>query len=181
MKPLRHPSAPRSSALRSFALRTGVVAGTALTAAALLTVPADATVVGTYSYQNAATGKCLDVRAASRDDGAVIQQFSCKSGGQQDFNTRPELGQTSSDVRALHSGKCIEPLNAHPGGIIIQRGCTNSYAQRWEFIELGNQTVTIKNVATGLCLDDAGMPSGSRREVRQATCTGTAGQIWQRY
>ncbi|MBZ4320457.1 RICIN domain-containing protein [Streptomyces huiliensis] len=131
-----------------------------MAAAALLTVPADATPIGTYSYRNAATGKCLDIRAASGDDGAVLQQFACKSGGQQDFSTRSAVGETSSDVRAVHSGEGVEPVDSLPGGLVVQRGCTNSWARRWELVELGNQSFTVRTVATGLCLDDGGMPSG---------------------
>ncbi|GGR32464.1 RICIN domain-containing protein [Streptomyces netropsis] len=177
------------SRMSSFRLHAAVVAfaasaslvGAVTSAQAAGAPDGPAQPVGVHKYTNGATGKCLDVRAASRDDGAVVQQFNCKSGEQQKFATQFFVGDPTTVIRPNHSGKCVDTLNGQPGAGIIQRTCNNTLSQRWEIVDLGNNAVSIKNVASGLCLDDGGMPSGSRREVRQVVCLGSAGQIWSRY
>ncbi|MGA4844361.1 RICIN domain-containing protein [Streptomyces sp. G45] len=110
-----------------------------------------------------------------------LQQFSCNGKSHQRFSLSFEVDNPTSLMRATHSNKCMQAVSATPGTNVIQRPCDNISWQRWEFIELGNNKVTIKNVASGLCLDDGAAPSGSRREVRQTLCTGAATQVWTRY
>ncbi|MFG2623038.1 RICIN domain-containing protein [Streptomyces sp. NPDC048507] len=164
----------------SLAVRTALAVGAALAATALLTTPAQAGVSGQYQFRNAATGKCLDVRAGSKDDGTPLQQFSCNGKGNQTFIVEFRVDDPTSMLSAQHSYKCMQAVGATPGSQVVQRACDNLSSMRWEFVELGGGSVTIKNMASGLCLDDGGQPSGSRREVRQTVCTGAATQVWGR-
>ncbi|MFB7781160.1 RICIN domain-containing protein [Streptomyces vinaceus] len=163
------------------AVRAVLALGAALSATALLTTPAHAGVSGQYVFRNAATGKCLDVRAGSKDNGALLQQFSCNGKGNQTFIVSFQVDDPTSMLSAQHSYKCMMSAGTAPGSQVVQRDCDNLSSMRWEFVELGGNSVTIKNVASGLCLDDGGQPSGSRREVRQTVCTGAAPQVWTRY
>ncbi|MCI3934526.1 RICIN domain-containing protein [Streptomyces sp. AN091965] len=164
----------------SFTVRAGIAASAALAATAVLVGPAHAGVSGQYSFRNAGTGKCLDVQAGSSADNTVLQQFSCNGKAHQRFSLNFEVDNPTSLMRAAHSNKCMQVFSATPGTNVVQRPCDNVSQQRWEFIELGNNNVTVKNVASGLCLDDGAAPSGSRREVRQTVCTGAATQVWTR-
>ncbi|MER5888765.1 RICIN domain-containing protein [Streptomyces sp. NPDC001941] len=167
---------PRSS----FVVRAGVAASAALTATAVLAGPAHAGVSGQYTFRNAATGKCLDIQAGSTADNAVLQQFSCNGKSHQRFSLAFQVDDPTSLMRATHSNKCLQVFSSTPGSTIVQRPCDNVSQQRWEFVELGGNSVLVKNTASGLCLDDGGAPSGSRREVRQTVCTGAATQVWAR-
>ncbi|WP_157167927.1 RICIN domain-containing protein [Streptomyces typhae] len=164
----------------SLTVRAGIAFGAALATTAVLAGPAHAGVSGQYSFRNAATGKCLDVQGGSSADQTVLQQFSCNGKSHQRFSLAFQVDDPTSLLRALHSNKCIQAFSSTPGTAVYQRPCDNVSAQRWEFVELGGNSVTIKNVATGLCLDDGAAPSGSRREVRQSVCTGASTQIWSR-
>ncbi|WP_078988906.1 RICIN domain-containing protein [Streptomyces sp. WM6372] len=179
--------------LRSLAVRAGVVIGAAASAAALVAVPAQAAPAqavpasesGTlaalrYQYVNVATGKCLDIRGGSYYDYTLVQQFNCKKdAAHQQFWTDTILDDPSTEMRPAHSSSCIEPTNLEAGATIIQRVCNHSQGQRWEF-DWSDGRHTIRNRVTGMCLEDAGMPSGSRREVRQMPCNGGPGQLWTR-
>lgn len=137
---------------------------------------------GAHKYVNAATGKCLDIQGASHDPGVPVQQFSCKSGYHQSFATYfAPTDPTTTRMQPRHSGKCIGADGSAPGSRVTQQVCHDGAIQRWELVDLGGGQVTVKNVATGLCLDDGANPAGSRREVRQVVCTGTATQIWVRH
>jgi hypothetical protein len=86
--------------------------------------------VGGDQYQliNAATGKCLDVKGRSKDDGATIQQFACRNQENQKWALRP----TGSDAFALvgvGSGKCAD---VEDDGDVKQRDCDNGASQRWQ-------------------------------------------------
>ncbi|MEU3406307.1 RICIN domain-containing protein [Streptomyces sp. NPDC006670] len=135
---------------------------------------------GAHKYVNAATGKCLDIQGASRDPGALVQQFDCKSGYHQRFATL--FGADGlTRMQPQHSGRCIGAEGTVPGSRVTQQVCHDGPTQRWDLVDLGGNQVAIKNAATGLCLDDGANPSGSRRDVRQVVCTGAATQNWVRY
>ncbi|MFF4101870.1 RICIN domain-containing protein [Streptomyces sp. NPDC001903] len=57
--------------------------------------------------------------------------------------------------------------------------CNHSRGQRWEF-DWNDGKHTIGNEVSGLRPEDAGAPSGSRREVRRMPCNGGPGQLWTR-
>ncbi|GAA0618151.1 RICIN domain-containing protein [Streptomyces crystallinus] len=164
----------------SFATRAGVAVGAALATSAVFAGSAHAGVSGQYYLHNAATGKCLDVQGGSSADHTVLQQFSCNAKAHQRFILEFQLDNPTTFLKASHSNKCIEAYSNQPGTQVVQRPCNNISQQRWEFVELGGPSALIKNVASGLCLDDGGAPSGSRREVRQSVCTGASTQIWNR-
>ncbi|MFD0358148.1 RICIN domain-containing protein [Streptomyces sp. NPDC127110] len=137
-----------------------------------------ASVATRSKWANIGTGKCLDVRAGSFSDFAVIQQFSCKDELHQKFWTDPLVGEPYTFINPGHATlMCVQPTTLDSSGLIVQRSCTHTDGQKWEFI-WQNGGALIKSKVSGLCLADAGMPNGSRREVRQLPCTGEAGQLW---
>lgn len=163
---------------RQSVIHSLVVAGTVLATVTTLAGPAQADPVQ-HRYENlAAANKCLDVRGASTSEGALLQEFDCKLASNQFFWTDTYLGETSTDMKAANSGFCLEPTGMDAGATIVQRRCNYSQGQRWEHVAQASGVLLIRNRATGLCLQDAGAPSGSRREVRQQPCDGTTAQLW---
>ncbi|MFF5447241.1 RICIN domain-containing protein [Streptomyces sp. NPDC012888] len=134
---------------------------------------------GAHQYRHVVTGKCLDIRGRSSDDYAVVQQFDCRSGAlNQQFVSQFTGTDPTTRLQPRHSGKCV---HAHwPSSHVTQLSCQDAPTQRFELIDVGGGAVVLKNQYTGLCLDDAGMADGSRREVRQTTCTGHPSQGWVR-
>ncbi|KOU47134.1 hypothetical protein ADK55_20480 [Streptomyces sp. WM4235] len=172
-----------------FAVRAAVVAGAVLSAVTVLAAPAQARPAESPAtgaamtsfksqYVNIATGKCLDIRGGSPREDALVQQFNCKNEEYQKFWSESVLGDPAVDMRPAHvSNLCLQPSGLEAGATIIQKVCNYSPGQRWDFTWADGRA-TVKNRLTGLCLEDAGMPSGSRREVRQMPCTSAPGQLW---
>ncbi|MBV8705713.1 MAG: RICIN domain-containing protein, partial [Acidobacteriaceae bacterium] len=49
----------------------------------------NATGDGYYTLNPILTGKCLDVNAISKDDGAIVQQWTCWGGDNQKWSLNP--------------------------------------------------------------------------------------------
>lgn len=173
--------------MRSLVLRTGLVVGAVLSTATLVAAPAQAdsgkpaaaaALALPSQWMNIGTGKCLDVRAGSISDSAIVQQFSCKNVQNQKFWMEPLIGEAHTFITPQHAPlMCLQPTSEGAGATIVQRSCNYTDGQKWEKI-WQNGGALIKNKASQLCLADAGMPNGSRREVRQLPCTGEATQLW---
>ncbi|MFD7610794.1 RICIN domain-containing protein [Streptomyces sp. NPDC059828] len=159
---------------------SALIVGTLTSAGPAQAAPgADPDVLWT-SLQNSATLKCLDVRARSTADGAVIQQFDCNGNSNQKFG----YGQTNMGGWALftrHAWKCVDTRGgADEGSGVVQWTCNGSGGQQWRLELVAPRLVLVRNLSSGKCLQDMGQPSGSRREVGQATCTGASHQLWNR-
>jgi hypothetical protein len=80
-----------------------------------------------YQVSNARTGRCLDVKGRSNDNGAVIQQFTCHDQENQRWRVDRRDGDTFSLV-SVGSGKCAD---VEDDGDVRQRDCDDSPGQRW--------------------------------------------------
>ncbi|MGW4690360.1 RICIN domain-containing protein [Streptomyces sp. NPDC004244] len=130
-------------------------------------------------YKNLATGKCLDVRDESRDDYAVVQQYSCKDGSQQSFGIGPNvIG--GSPFYTYRSYKCVEPRDGtYDGAGVQQWTCNGGMDQLWDSVPLKPGIVTLRHRWSGKCLQDMGHPDGKRREVGLMPCTYASDQAWR--
>jgi len=61
-----------------------------------------------WRLMSALSGKCLDVQAISNDDGAVIQQFSCNGGANQDWIVADGGAPGTVRLVARNSGKSLD-------------------------------------------------------------------------
>ncbi|MER5354502.1 RICIN domain-containing protein [Kitasatospora sp. NPDC002551] len=161
---------------RRSAVRSGVVAGTLLAGATLLAAPAQAAPV-LHGYANIVQGKCLDIQGASTAEGAMLQEFSCKNASNQRFWT-DDAAVGGTEIRVQSSFLCIEPTTPNSYSSVIQRQCSGADTQRWELTPAGVNAVTMKNKASGLCLQDWLSGDGSRRQVNMMPCNGSAYQQW---
>ncbi|MFE7564047.1 RICIN domain-containing protein [Kitasatospora sp. NPDC057500] len=164
------------STTRQSLVRSGVVAGSLLAAAAVLATPAQAAPV-LHGYANVVQGKCLDIRGGSTAEGALLQEFSCKNASNQRFWT-DDAAVGGTEIRVQSSFLCLEPTTLNAYSSIIQRQCSGADTQKWELVPQGVNAVAFKNKATGLCLQDWLSGDGSRREVNMWQCNGSAYQQW---
>jgi hypothetical protein len=79
----------------------------------------------TYLIVNQASGKCLDVNDASKDDGAKIQQWDCHQGPNQQWKVQWQG--SSFALVSVNSGRCV----AIDDDKTRQRDCDNGSDQRW--------------------------------------------------
>ncbi|MFG1673111.1 RICIN domain-containing protein [Micromonospora sp. NPDC049282] len=86
----------------------------------------------TYLLVNAASGKCLDVNAASGDDGADVLQWSCNGQANQQWKLNP-TGAGPVLLVAVHSGKCaqVDDAGTEAGRELEQAPCTGAAEQQW--------------------------------------------------
>ncbi|MET9606736.1 RICIN domain-containing protein [Streptomyces sp. NPDC006512] len=133
-----------------------------------------------YRYTNVASGKCLDVRGGNTGNGTVVQQFSCKGATNQLFEERV-TPQVTLNLISLDSHRCVDVRDATGADGTVQIwDCHAGFNQQWLPLAFPNGTIQFQNAATGLCLQDVGQPSGSRREVRQMPCANVSTQAWIR-
>lgn len=130
-----------------------------------------------YELRAVHSGKCLDVRAASLVDQAVVQQFSCTGGNNQRW-VLTETSDRSVIIRAVHSGKCLDVRGASLAdqALVQQFTCHGGANQRW-WAYFGNDgTITLVAVHSGKCLDIRGASLADQAVAQQFTCHGTTNQ-----
>ena len=113
------------------------VTTTLLTAALFtgLSEPARAAVpvAGTsYTVSVTVSGKCLDITGGSKDNAALLQQWSCSGDAWQQF-TLTAAGSGIYTLVNVNSGRCLDvPSGSTASGVRIQQwGCANSANQQW--------------------------------------------------
>lgn len=131
---------------------------------------------GTYEIKNKASGKCLDIPAASTANGAKLQVYSCNGTNAQTF-TLTDLTNYKMELRALNSGKCVDVAAAGTadGTLVQQYDCNATGAQTWTMKVITWAPLEVEFVAahSGKCLD---VDMGIGPKVHQWWCTGGAAQ-----
>ena len=134
----------------------------------------------TYTLVVKKSGKCIDVPAASKDNGALLQQWGCTAGSAwQQF----KLVASGSNflLQNVNSGKCVDvPSGAATSGLRLQQwGCVGSQTnQQWKTVASGTDTFQIVNVASGLCISDQGASTANGASIIQETCTANSNKQW---
>jgi hypothetical protein len=103
-------------------------------------------------------------------------------------------GSSQGSLENVNSGKCLEPSPSNlfgNGDIVEQHTCISSVAQTWELVPIGTKTfisttisgnpftVThpgyrLRNLASGLCLDDRDGVTHNGATVQQWACNTTS-------
>ncbi|MGW2643043.1 RICIN domain-containing protein [Streptomyces sp. NPDC001348] len=128
------------------------------------------------------SGRCVDVSDNSAADSAVILQYDCNGGLNQQWRLT-DVGGGYVQIVAEHSGKCLDVSNASTadGAYVNQYKCTTGTNQQWLFQDQGNGYYHLVARHSGKCLDvkDASAANGAR--LIQWPCgTGTNQQFQQR-
>jgi len=107
----------------------------------------------TYSYALALklNGQCVDVPAASMDNGVQLQRYPCNGTNAQVF-TATDRGNGYWELRRQYTNKCID---RDVSGRVQQWDCGGiaSAAQGWQLNNVGDGNYEVKNQASGQCLD----------------------------
>ena len=116
-------------------------------------------------------GKCIDDAAASTDDGAAIQIFTCNGTDAQSWAWSSNDG----TLRALN--KCMDVTDgATASGTPVQLwSCNGTAAQEWRW----RQQNRLVNPQSGRCLDVAGGGATDGTRLQISDCDDTANQVWR--
>ncbi|MGW7237089.1 RICIN domain-containing protein [Streptomyces sp. NPDC054804] len=119
----------------------------------------------------AASGKCLDVAGAKKDNGTPVQTYTCNNSAGQEWQL--EQDDKGLHLRNTNSGKCLDAGSDTSNATKIQIWtCNQSPAQTWE---AGVRATTgLKNAATGTCLDLKTFTDSQDAFLK--TCNGTDAQ-----
>jgi hypothetical protein len=130
---------------------------------------------------NAASGKCLDARAAATANGTAVQQYTCNgttaqqwsftatSDGYVRINNRNNATQVLDVTDVSTADSAPIQLWAYGGGA----------NQQWLPVDEGGGAYHFVNRNSGKCLDDPGASTADSVQFAQYTCNGTAAQRFQ--
>ncbi|MEZ7126637.1 pectinesterase family protein [Nonomuraea sp. AD125B] len=137
---------------------------------------------GVYQLKVTKSGKCLDVVGGSKDNGALMQQWSCSGDAWQQFTVVSANSSGVFTLRNVNSGRCLDvPNGAATSGLRLQQwGCGDGLKsnQLWRFVASGSGTYQVVSDATGLCMSDEGASTASGAAIIQETCTANSNKQW---
>jgi hypothetical protein len=147
-------------------------------------LPARAAHAWGYEMHAQHSDKCLDVDNASTDDGANVKQWSCANVDQQKWNivfAGTFNGEDYYEVRAEHSGKCLDVDNASTadGANVKQWSCVGVPQQRWKLVWVGGGYFELRAQHSGKCLDVDNASTADGANVKQWSCVGVPQQRWK--
>lgn len=107
-----------------------------------------------YSIQVASTGKHLDIRGVSMNNGARLQQYDRNGGANQQFTFIPD-GNGYYFIKAKHSNKALDVVGVSKsdGAFIQQYDQNNGDNQRFKLVDKGNGWVQIQAKHSGKVFD----------------------------
>jgi hypothetical protein len=129
---------------------------------------------------NRASGKALDVKDKSTEDGANIQQWEFAGALNQLWEVIDQgKGEYSIINRASGRGLDVADRSTADGANIQQYRFANAPNQRWRLEEAGSY-YRIVSVSSRKCLDvDAAHVAENGANVQQWSCGGAANQQWR--
>ena len=139
---------------------------------------------GTGSYPSgyhalgiASNNLCLDDYGATSTAGAIIDQWSCNSGTNQQFQFVPTSG-GYGELQVRNSGQDVAVLNsstAQGTPDIVQEPVNGNAASQWLPQQQSDGSWQFKNQNSGLCLDVYGNGSNTGQQLDQWPCKNTPG------
>ncbi|MGW4028649.1 RICIN domain-containing protein [Streptomyces sp. NPDC004838] len=129
-----------------------------------------------YHIRALHSGKCLDVRGGSQNDGAIIQQYRCNGTAAQTWVLHGVTG--GFEIRALNSGKCVDVKGASKAdyAAVVQYRCGLGAPNRTFRLQPGmfDQVFQIQAVHSNKCLDVKGASQQDGAPVVQYECNPAA-------
>jgi len=144
---------------------------TAIALAAVGTVAGSAAAATGSRVIGEASGRCLDVKGASRAPKAGVIIYDCQSKANQTW-TRTAAG----ELRVYDGSMCLDVAGQRataPAPVQIYT-CNGQPNQKWNV----NADGSITGVQSGLCLDVAGAATANSSAVQLYTCNGHGNQKW---
>lgn len=133
-----------------------------------------------YTIQARHSGKCLDVQGDNHNNGAVIQQFSCNGGQNQQWILR-SVGNGFYNLISRSSHRCLDIRGVSRDDRVPAQlfSCNNGDNQRFQLRHVGGSFFNLVARHSGKCLDVRGADTDNRAIVQQFSCTGGQNQQWQ--
>jgi O-glycosyl hydrolase len=124
---------------------------------------------------------CLDSYGNTANAGAVIDQWACNGGSNQDFQFVPTSGgygelqveSSGQDVTAIAEGSSSASAQGVPD--IVQEPVNGSSAAQWLPEQQSDGSWQFKNQNSGLCLDVYGATSNQGQQLDQWPCKNAPG------
>ncbi|MET8771249.1 RICIN domain-containing protein [Streptomyces sp. NPDC004658] len=145
------------------------------------TAGAAALPTGFATVVNAASGRCLDAKAAATANGTAVQQYACNGTTAQQWsftdagdgyvriNNRNDTNQVADVADVSTADNAPVHLWSYGGGA----------NQQWLPVDDGGGAFHFVNRNSGKCLDDPGASLADSVQFVQYTCNGTAAQRFQ--
>jgi hypothetical protein len=138
---------------------------------------------GPYQFRNDFSHLCMNVTSGSTADGGRIEQWDCYGGTPEQWRLDPIAtvnGKQYYEVVNVNSGKCLDvPGGNTAGGVELQQwSCWGGDMQLWALFGTGTSSLTVRNLRSGLCLDDKDW-GGAGAALQQWDCNQAAVQTWQ--
>src|ERR1700688_61613 len=123
-------------------------------------------------------GRCLNVKNASFDGGAQVEQRTCTAGISQLWQVRPEAS-GGWEISNVNSGKCLAIAKGaiSKGSRAVQHNCAGSRSEKWDLERVGN-TFHMIPLQSSLCLEVADQSREDGAKVRLADCSSPSNQLW---
>jgi hypothetical protein len=131
---------------------------------------------GTFMLKAASSGKCWDVPGSNANRGTILDQWSCHTATNQQWQVK----QVSSGIHQLTSaasGLCADVSGASTddGAKIIQWTCGASKTnQQWRLLSMGGGVYRLRSVKSGKCVAVAGNSSADGAQLEQQPCSSSA-------
>ncbi|MEV7323317.1 RICIN domain-containing protein [Streptomyces sp. NPDC093970] len=158
-----------------------VLGASLLTAAPSAQAAATALPTGFATLTNAASGKCLDARAAATANGTAVQQYTCNGTTAQQWS----LTATSDGYVRINNGNNTSQVVDVTDVSTADNALTQLWAygggtnQQWQPVDEGGGAYHFVNRNSGKCLDDPAASTADSVQLVQYTCNGTAAQRFQ--
>lgn len=133
------------------------------------------------TVMNAASGRCLDARAAATANGTAVQQYACNNttAQQWSFTTTSDgyvrINNRNNTAQVVDVAD-VSTADGAPVHLWAYGGGAN---QQWLPVELGGGAYRFVNRHSGKCLDDPGASLADSVQFVQYTCNGSAAQRFQ--
>ncbi|WP_167538326.1 RICIN domain-containing protein [Streptomyces albofaciens] len=160
------------------------LAGGVTTAHADQATPRAAAASTSVQLQLALTGKCLTINKGSFANGAnAVQQTCADDLDNQVFELVP-TGEGAFEVRARHSGKCLEVENSgkQAGANVQQWWCTGNPQMQWELnmVDMAKELYELRPThVADRCLDIDHAKTDNGANAQSWYCNGTDAQLWR--
>ncbi|MFF8905218.1 RICIN domain-containing protein [Streptomyces olivaceoviridis] len=166
----------------------GSLAALSLAATLLTAAPAPAATAGAAALPtgfatvvNAASGRCLDAKAAATANGTAVQQYACNGTTAQQWSlTDAGDGYVRiSNRNDTNQVADVADVSTADGAAVHLWSYGGGANQQWLPVDDGGGAFHFVNRNSGKCLDDPGASLADSVQFVQYTCNGTAAQRFQ--
>ncbi|HET9236812.1 MAG TPA: RICIN domain-containing protein [Oligoflexus sp.] len=105
-----------------------------------------------YADPNKVKNDCLGIPGNSTLDNVQMTSAPCVTGAQNQQFAIPDPVPTFFTIKPRLSAKCLTVISAAENAAVVQRSCTNTTDQSWEFFVRGAAEFRLRNQFSGKCL-----------------------------